>query len=262
MNENFSVLISSCDKFSDLWKEHIRLYRENWQGKVVKTYLVTDKETSQTFEDVEIIVAPAECDFPMRIKHALQYIETPFVLLTLDDYFTINSIKSDNLNYLSNRAEKESIDFLMLYDRRKDDSNKYKELNILEQIDLSKKYAVTLYPAIWNKEFLSKTIKEDLSPWLYEVSLTKTAIEERAKCFYSPSGTFRILDVVRKGKVLHKADRYFKKNGINIGDRPLIGGVTEIKLAIIDRLNWYAPKWFVSLLKNVGRKFGMEFYSD
>lgn len=262
MNENFSVLISSCDKFSDLWKEHTRLYRENWQGESVRTYLVTDKETDMIFADVEIIVAPSEYDFPMRIKYALQYIDTPYVLLTLDDYFTIAPVKRDDLFYLSNRAEKENIDYLMLYDRRKDDPKKFKELDILEQIDLNKKYAVTLYPAIWNKEFLSKTVKDDLSPWLYEVSLTKTALEKGANCFFSPAGTFRILDVVRKGKVLHKADRYFKKHGIDIGDRPPISYLTEIKLAIIDRLDWYAPKWFVSLLKKVGRKFGMEFYSN
>lgn len=262
MKENFSVLISSCDKFSDLWKEHIRLYHKNWQGERVKTYLVTDKETDMVLDDVEIIVAPSEYDFPMRIKYALQYIGTPYVLLTLDDYFTITPINCDNLIYLSNKAEKENIDYLMLYDRRKDNPINFCSLDILEQIDLNEKYAVTLYPAIWNKAFLVKTVKDDLSPWLYEVSLTKTALEEGAKCFFSPAGTFRILDVVRKGRVLHKADRYFKKNGIDIGDRPKISYLTELKLATIDRLDWYAPKWIVSLLKKVGRKFGMHFYSE
>lgn len=262
MEENLAVLISSCNKFSDLWKEHIRLYRANWQGVSIKTYLVTDKETDMVFDGVEIIVAPFDYDFPMRIKYALKYISAPYVLLTLDDYFTITPIKCANLLYLSNRAEKDHIDYLMLYDRRKDNPHKFSSIDILEPIDLNKKYAVTLYPAIWNKEFLAKTVKDDLSPWLYEVSLRRIALEEGASCFFSPAGTFRILDVVRKGKVLHKADRYFKKHGIDIGDRPKISRLTELKLAIIDRLDWYAPKWFVSMLKKIGRKFGMQFYSD
>ncbi len=262
MNENFAVLISSCDKFSDLWREHIRLYRENWQGESVKTYLVTDKETEASFEGVQIIAAPANYDFPMRIKYALQYIEAPYVLLTLDDYFAVNPIKREDLLYLANRADEEKIDYLMLYDRRRDKPRKFSALDVLEKIDLNKKYAVTLYPAIWNKEFLAKTVKDDLSPWLYEVSLTKTALEEGANCCFSPAGTFRILDVVRKGKILHKADEYFKKHGIDIGDRPKISRLTEIKLAVMDFISWHAPTGFARFLKKIARTCGMKFYSE
>lgn len=262
MTENLAVLISSCDKFSDLWEEHIRLYRENWKGESVKTFLVTDKATDANFEGVEIITAPSDYDFPMRIKYALQFIAAPYVLLTLDDYFTVNNIESKDIFYLADRAYNEKIDYLMLYDRRKDSSRKFLPIEVLEEIDLNKKYALTLYPAIWNKDFLAKTVKDDLSPWLYEVSLTKTAVEEGAKCFFSPAGTFRILDVVRKGKVLHKADRYFKSHGINIGDRPKISYLTEFKLAFMDALSWYAPKKLIGALKKIGRKFGMSFYSE
>ena len=93
MKDNLAILISSCDKFSDLWKEHIRLYRENWQGEPIKTYLVTDKETDMVFNGVEIISAPCGFDFPMRIKYALQYIESSHILLTLDDYFITTPIE-------------------------------------------------------------------------------------------------------------------------------------------------------------------------
>ncbi len=262
MKKSLAVLISSCDKFSDLWKEHIRLYHENWKGEPVRTYLVTDRETEATFDGVKIIVAPAEYDFPKRIRYALQYIEADYVLLTLDDYFTVKPIKSDDLLYLADRAENEKIDYLMLYDRRKDKPRMFSALDVLEKIDLDRKYAVTLYPAIWNKDFLAKTVKEDLNPWLYEVSLTKTAKEEGASCYFSPAGAFRILDVVRKGKVLHKAARYFRKHGIDIGDRPKISRLTEIKLAMMDFLSWHAPKRLVGCIKRIGRKLGMNFYSE
>lgn len=262
LKDNLAVLISSCNKFSDLWKEHIRLYRDNWQGKKIKTYLVTDKKTDQSFENVQIIVAPSDFNFPMRIKYALQYIDAPYILLTLDDYFTITPIKRDELLYLSNRAEKENIDYLMLYDRRRDNPRKFTTLDVLEEINLKEKYAVTLYPAIWNKEFLAKTVKDDISPWLYEVSLSKSALDAGAVCRFSQAGAFRILDVVRKGKVLHKANRYFKKHGISIGDRPIISRVTEWTLAGMDIIDWYAPCWFVKISKKVAQKMGMQFFSE
>ena len=119
MSTNASLLISTCDKFSDLWDTHIYFLNENWVGDLWKIYMVTDRQTDKNYDGVEIIVADGGLDFPMRIKYALDYIKTDYVLLTLDDYFLIEKVYSEKLNYLVDRAESENIDYLLLYDRRK-----------------------------------------------------------------------------------------------------------------------------------------------
>lgn len=262
MDTKLSVLISSCDKFSDLWETHIAMYRKHWQAQPCKTYLVTDKPTDRRFEGVEIVVAEETMDFPMRIKYALQYVDTPYVLVTLDDYFLIDPVKQENLAALVKNAEEQQIDYLLLYDRRKTNPRRYTTTDVLQPIDLTKKYALTLYPAIWSVEFLKKTVKEDLSPWLYEASLSGTAIKENANCQFSHTGTFNILDVIRKGKVLHKARRYFRRHGIDIGDRPVISRWFEIKLAVMDVVSWYTPRKLFVWIKKIARKCGAKFYSE
>lgn len=259
--ENISVLISTCDKFSDLWDTHIRLYRENWDGPYWKTYLVTDKPTNKNYDGINIIVASGNLDFPMRIRYALDYIKTDYVLLTLDDYFLIERVKEEELLYLAKRAEEENIDYLLLYNRRKINPKKYSDIKDLEMIDFSQKYAVTLYPAIWRKKFLYNSVKVDTPPWYYEPSLTNYARIEKANCQFSHAGTFVILDVVRKGKVLHKADQYFKRNGINLGNRQIISRVTEIKLFVMDIISWYMPKKIFIMFKRLLAKLGMTFFS-
>ena len=42
MENNFSIIISTCDKFSDLWDAHILLLNQNWADRNVETFLVTD----------------------------------------------------------------------------------------------------------------------------------------------------------------------------------------------------------------------------
>lgn len=261
-NEPLSILISSCDNFSDLWEHHVAFYHENWVGQPVKTYLVTDKDTDIVLDNIEIIVAPSNYDFPMRIKYALQFINAEYVLLTLDDYFIIEPVYAEQIFKLVEIARKKSIDYLMLYDRRKVNPKRFTDVSVVEKIDLNEKYAVTLYPAIWKKRFLYETVHDDLSPWLYEVSLTKTAKDKNASCYFSPAGTFIILDVVRKGKVLHKANSYFKRHGVQIGDRPIIHRRTEIKLRIMELLSWHAPRPLFRLIKKVAGKFGMRFFSE
>ena len=262
MNTKLTVLISSCDKFADLWDEHIKLYRKNWQLSECKTLLVTDKPTDRYFDGVEIVVAEENMDFPMRIRYALDYVKTPFVLVTLDDYFLIEKTDREKISTLVSYAERDSIDYLMLYDRRKTNPKKYEPIDRLYDIDLTRKYAVTLYPAIWSVEFLKKTVKENVSPWLYEPSLTKSAMEENAVCKFSHAGTFVMLDVIRKGKVLHKANKYFKKHNIDIGDRPIISRRIEFKLAAMDFIKYHMPKCVFRFTKKAAKKMGMKFYSE
>lgn len=262
MSTNASLLISTCDKFSDLWDTHIYFLKENWVGDLWKIYMVTDRQTDKNYDGVEIIVADGGLDFPMRIKYALDYIKTDYVLLTLDDYFLIEKVYSEKLNYLVDRAESENIDYLLLYDRRKTNPKKYEPTENLFPIDLNKKYSVNLYPAIWQKGFLRNSVNGDLSPWLYEPTLSNYAKNQNAKCCFSHSGAFVILDVVRKGKVLHKARSYFKKHNVDIGERPTISRLTEIKLIFLDIISWYTPRKILKAIKCLAKKFGMTFFSD
>jgi len=262
MNDRLSVLISSCDKFSDLWTENIKAYRRFWRDNPCDTFLVTDKKTAWMATGINLVIVERQVDFPMRIKCALDVIKTPYVLVTLDDYYLIDSVSNATIDYFVQRMQKEKIQYLSLFNRRVARKSKYRPIEEFKVVDLQKKYAITLYPAIWEVGFLKKTIKDDMSPWLYEVSLTKSAIKESANCQSSLVGAFDILDVVRKGKVLHKAQRYFKKNNISIGNRPSISYATEVKLFVLDRMSWYLPRKLFKAFKNVARKCGMTFYSE
>ena len=262
MSESAALLISTCDKFSDLWDEHIALLKKNWECNLWKIYMVTDRPNDKHYDGVEIIVADGNSDFPMRIKYALNFIESDYLLLTLDDYFLIEKAYSNKLNYLVDRAKNEKIDYLLLYERRKLNPKKYEAVESLTPIDLNQKYAVNLYPAIWKKSFLKNSVNGNLSPWLYEPTLTEYARKNSAKCFFSHSGSFIILDVVRKGKVLHKALKYFKKNDIDIGQRPAISYFTEFKLAFMDAVSWYTPKLIFRIIKKAAKACGMKFYSE
>ena len=39
MNEDLSVIISTCDKFSDLWDANIQLLNQNWADRNAETFL-------------------------------------------------------------------------------------------------------------------------------------------------------------------------------------------------------------------------------
>lgn len=259
MIHDYSIIISSCDKFSDLWEMHFKLLLEHWKGKKPDIFLITDKPTLRQYDGVEILVFDG--DMPTRLCKACEVIDNKYVLITLDDYFLISDVYGSNIERLIKLVEKNQIDYLRIYDRRYAKKKHYKSIDCLEKIDLSQKYALSLYPAIWNKHFFAKCVDKDVSPWAFEPELTEKAIKYNARCFSNNSGVFEILDVVRKGKVLHKANRYFIKNKIDIGERPVIEWRYEIKQSIADFIWWYMPRWVYSLTRRIAERCGMKFYS-
>ena len=87
MENNFSIIISTCDKFSDLWDAHVLLLNQNWADRNVETFLVTDKPTDRTFENVTVVAAGEGTEITERLRAVMPLIKTEYVLFTLDDYF-------------------------------------------------------------------------------------------------------------------------------------------------------------------------------
>lgn len=257
-----SLLISSCDKFSDLWDANHLFLKENWENCTAETFLVTDRETSKEYDGWRIIVAGDDLEMPARLMKALDYINTPYVLLTLDDYFLIKKVQNKQIEDIILLMDSYNIDYCRLYPINKEKKRALKGNKWLYKIDLRKEYAVNLYPGIWKTDFLRKTFNLKTDVWKYEVSLTSTAIKSNAICVMSRRNEFYILDVVRKGKVLHRANRFLKKKGVSLGNRPLVSWKTEFRYFVFGTFSHILPSGLKRIVKKIMRKIGFKFYSD
>ena len=123
-------------------------------------------------------------------------------------------------------------------------------------------YIVSLYAGIWRKDFMEKTLTKTLNAWQYEVALTNMARQLNARCADSRRGEFPILDVIRKGKVLTKARKYFDGNPIYKGDREDMRVKDEWMLEFRTWLREWLPKPLFNLSKAIMRRRGYTFFSD
>ena len=108
---DISLLIFTCDKFSDLWESGIGLLNKNWADRAFKTYLVTDKATDREFSGVTVISAGENAELSDRIKTALNTIDTDYVLVTLDDYFFTKPIDNSRIMRCLDIAKREDFDY-------------------------------------------------------------------------------------------------------------------------------------------------------
>lgn len=266
MESKFSIIISTCDKFSDLWDAHIQLLNENWTDRNVDSFLVTDKPTKRTFENVTVVAAGESTEITERLRAVMPLIKTEYILFTLDDYFLTEKISTKAVLNDIEDMEEQRIDYMRLSVLSKKNLKNRKAVEVADKIYLmdnwAREYVVSLYAGLWKKRFMEKTLHETLNAWQYEVALTKMARDMQARCAVSCRQEFPVLDVIRKGKVLTKARAYFNKNPIYNGTRETMKRKDEIMLDIRTWLRVWLPLPLFMAAKAVMRKKGYRFFSD
>lgn len=261
MNKNLTMIINSCDKFSDLWDIHVQLLEEHWQDRNIRSIISTDKKTNKKYHNIEIINSKENDEITSRLAYVLSKIDSEYVLITLDDYFLTKKIDTKEIYNLVDYMKTNSIDYIRMFK----DPSSHKKINKqlkLYKLDLKYNYEVNLYPGLWNKNFLLKTINKELNAWQYEVSLTKIARDTNAVCLMTKKKVFPILDVIRKGKLLHKANNYLKKRCLCLPTRELISRKEEIRIFVFSFGKKILPKRIALLIKNKMIKKGRKFYSE
>lgn len=261
LKDKLTMIINSCEKYSDLWESHILLLNKFWSDRNIETLLVTDRITTKKFENVKVFAAGEGKELPDRLSMIIPLIQTEYVLFTLDDYFLTQKIITDNIHNLICEMDTRSIDYIRLF-KRPNSSSKITGSSILFNINLSKNYDVNLYPGIWRTTFLESTIIKGQNAWQYEVSLTKTARDSKALCVMSKGKEFEILDVIRKGKILHKANKYLKKKNLQIGNRQVISYKEEFRIFIFTLGQELLPRFLFRFAKKLLIRFGYSFYSN
>lgn len=261
LKDKLTMLILSCEKFSDLWEGHIKLLETNWGDRGIDTYIVTDRSTDAQFQHVNIISAGEDKEYTERLAYALEFVKTEYVFITLDDYFLIKPVSNEKIEELISLADKEQLDYIRLFIRpTRANGEKIEGYKNIRRIKTERVYSVNLYPGIWRKSFMLKTLVKPLSPWNYEVTLSKIATEKKALCAVSNNGEFEILDVVRKGKLLRKPNRYLKKNGLYHGNREVHTFTYELKNNLITICARILPTSVSNKIRSVLIKFGFHFY--
>ncbi len=257
--DSVTLMIQTCDRYSDLWEHHLRFLAESWPDCPWRILLVTDVPTKWRFPGVEVFAAGAGCHMPARLQAVLPHISTDYVLLTLDDYFPVYPIDTEELRRLVGVMETNNLDYLRLFP----DPPSRKKLGAgLYGVNLGVDYGVNLYPGLWRKSFLEATLPGPSDIWAYEVSLTHTARRLGAKCAMTQGAEFPVLDVIRKGKLLHRAARFLRKQGISLPGRAMVPLWEEWRIFLFNHGKRYLSPKLARRLKTWLTKLGFTFYTQ
>lgn len=172
-----SVLLSSCDSYSDTWAPFFFLMNKYWKDCPYNVFLNTESLSyevpdSYGFDVTALHPKKPNCRWGERMMDVLKQIDTPYVFLTLDDYFIRSDLKQEVFDYCLELMEKDSSIASIQMDAARRVQEGKRVINgdeiILNELPESG-WKTHFIPTIWRKSVLLKWLRKHESIWGFEL---------------------------------------------------------------------------------------------
>lgn len=271
MNQSFSLLVLSCDKYKVAWDDFFNLRDKFWPDCPYKWYLVTETATYSR-EGVEVINCGKEMNWTGRFKHATEVANTKYVGVFLEDYFIDSPVNTQIIENDICVMDEYNISIINVgdwWDWLINQPNRKFFKDHLIVIDNHLRSGLSAVPIIWNSKYLLDVLgNKDCNAWEFEIDRSNEACSEKGfkgVLLVDERKPFNttIVPVLIQGKLYPSCIKHFKKRGYLIDKKKYT--VMTPKEVWRYRLKHYAAKITVGrkILKWIGTTFlGYNFFSD
>lgn len=225
------------DGYYDLWEDFLELKEKFWKDCPYPLYIVNQtKDLSyKKSYDVTVLHAGKDAEYSRKVQIALQKIDADYFLLLLDDFFftkhlegpvlddRIQFMKDNHLNYYSMPLP----EFL-------DECNgsNYNRHPYIQNIKTSKEYTLSCQPAIWERDFLKKSIGTgNYNAWIFEGIYAKSKMSHSKEfldqCKIDVSNILGLIHGALQGKMIPETIETLQRKGYLVKNNREIMSVSE-----------------------------------
>lgn len=210
LDSDVSIVIFSCDQYSDLWEPFFNVFFEMWPDCPFPVYLTTNQKTFN-HNRVKSLPSGPDINWSDSMKSSLRQITHKYIWVFFDDVFITSKVSRKEIEKIVNILSTHSPAYLRFQSAPKPDERVSHYYGRFKEDTL---YRTSIY-AIWDKEIFLSLLKSGESAWDFELCSV-----ERAENIYAFFGTYRnvfsVTHGVVKGYWLPPAMRFLKRKNINL----------------------------------------------
>ena len=211
-----AVLISSCDKYQDLWDPFFTLFFRYWQDCPYPVYLGTN-HLKYDHNRVTTITVGDDTDWSSDFRSMLEQIPQPYVIVLIEDFLPTKSVDTAMIDRLITYMVDKGAGCLRLFPCPGPDLP-CPDNPLVGEISKGADYRLSLQAAIWDKQTLLELLRDGESAWELELNGTKrtNALAAPFLCVAGDSPIPYFCTGVVKGKWVKEAVKLCKKEGIEV----------------------------------------------
>ncbi len=171
--EKCTIVVSSCDKYEELWKPFFKLLKLSWMDVPCPIVLNTESK-NYVDESVKVRCLHPDADngklnWGGRLKRILRQIDTEYVLFLLDDFFVDGWVDKDKIadciRWMDEDSSISVFSFMEVF------ADKYNDKRYpgFERRKLIGEYKFNCQAGIWRRKHLIQYLRNGESPWEWEV---------------------------------------------------------------------------------------------
>lgn len=217
MRSDYSILVMSCDKYSDLWEPFVRCLKKYWPDCPASVYFVGESKSDPHNAFRKSILCGTHLEWTDRLGVALKEVTDDYLLLLCDDYLLCDRVNNEILESILSFSKKHRIGNFRLNPNPMPSQT----LPSIDGIEVGEyppgaSYRIATQAGFWQKEYLKKFTNLGTSIWGFERMGSKLSnrFEERTLC--SLRQVFPFEDAVHKGKWERSGLRLCERNDIRI----------------------------------------------
>ncbi|MBQ9880335.1 MAG: hypothetical protein IJM45_07895 [Clostridia bacterium] len=229
LNDKITILVNSCDSYSDLWIPFFTLLKKHFAATDIRIILNTESEDF-SFDGLSIdCVHPEDRNDPYgkRIMNAIKQVRTPYVFPLLDDFFLRRDVDINRLNEIIRWMDNDkSIVYFNALNISTFTDHEVDKYPGFKRLPNGNTYTLNMQAAVWRTEKYLYYWRPDVSPWDWEEFTNLIAARNKRDKFYCVTDTdksFCCYGFDLKGMGVHRGKwvkddvvPLFKKEGIDV----------------------------------------------
>lgn len=214
-----SVVVSSCDSFSECWEPFIKSIDKYWGDCPWDINIISNYQSIKS-EKVKFINVGEDKGWASNLKVALKQIDSNYIIYLQEDYFLCDKVNSEIIVEHIIYCVKNNIDYLRLFGPFFD---QFPIIGTNYSLSpKSKPYRLCLRNSIWKKESFEKLLIDGFSGWQFEWNIEKHIKNNNLsiksyvlQSQYYPSQAIPTLEhtAVHKGMWTQQGYNFLKENG-------------------------------------------------
>ena len=205
--DKISLVVSSCDQYSDLWPLFSYFFDKYWANCALDKYFLSN-DTSCNLKGFKTLKVGKDKGWSANLIKGLYQINTPYVLILLDDVFINSNVDNKLFDNICNEFIENDGNYLKFLSHPKSKfKSRSEHYNVLPKGSL---YRSTAVFALWNKETLLQILRSNENPWEFEIKGSIRS-DEFDNFFVVRKDFFQFIHSVVRGKFLNSAYKKIKE---------------------------------------------------
>ncbi len=190
MSEQFTIVVSSCDAYKDLWTPFFTILKSEWIGIEHIPIVLNTESLSYAYDGLNIRTLQLykyreKVSWTERLRETLKRISTDYVITLLDDFFMMDKVRSEdiltNIKWMDGNKKISVFSYMETFTPNiKDDVYRG-----FERRPLFGTYRFNCQAALWRRKHLIEYLDHDESPWEWELYGNWRSYRHPFRLFYS-----------------------------------------------------------------------------